>query len=1079
VLRPPIAIAVSLAVVAALLTVPALPASAAPTELDGPSPVLIWEVANGGARSESDTFIELRNVSDAPVDLGDWAVFRCTEHGTRVNTGRPEVDLSGVVLAAGDTFTISKIGMPGDAHVSDPLPSAGFGVVLVAPGDRIADRLGVYPNAPWMMRSECSGDENLPNRLDHARDESWQRVAVTGDPSTDFIAAPATPDAPNATEPTPRADRGVVVAEVASTGPDSDADEFVELLNRGDTTEDLGGWTVSRCTATGQMGDGTVLVTLPPGTVLEPGGRLLVAGPGYSGAAPADAVTAASIADLAFGIAVADGGGLLVDRVAVARHADSACQDGDEKLSPIADAVAGESYQRVGDDWIVAPRTPGASNAVTAAAVAEQAFAYPSPTGVAISEVATDPAQAELPDGMVQRNWIELANYGERDVDISGWEVRRCQADGTRARAPQAVVPDGTVLAPGETWLVAREGTAAAADADATYAVALNLLGAGVWVADAAGRRVDSMGAFALNEMDVAEVVLSPCTKGASLPAFLPDRVAGETFRRATFTGVDAEDFVAGRATPGELDLVDRADPTARVVTVEPAAAGIARRSLAEARGPVRANAPAAILGAWSGAVDGAGQPGGPGPQTSEAPVADIATALAGTGYERPYLRIAIDAIGLGPGSMVAWSGRTLARAEVQLSVWSATAGGWRRLDAGTGDPVTLGGALEAGDIADGRVVLLVQDGDRVDSTLAAAPDGAFEDPADYDLAIAHVTDTQYLTEAYPAVYAQMVSWIADEASARKIRFVQHTGDLVQNWVDPDQSPDRAEIEFARASRIQSILDDAGIPNAVLPGNHDSKRGLDYSRFNAVFGPDRYAGTSWYGGSFADGDNRASWSLVEEGGVRFVILDLPYGYGDAELAWAERVVSEHQDANVVIATHEHLRPETTDEPARRSDASRWNSRADELWERVIAPNRNVVLVLSGHFHGLGQIVTEDAGGLPGHTVVELLADYQEYRTHTGQRATGFFRLLQVDVDGGAIAVDTRSVRLAESSGAAYDYLQVHQENGMPTAQTNNRPWNVVAAGLQGRYDALDDEFRIAVELQHDTLVATTAVTVGP
>ena len=209
------------------------------------------------------------------------------------------------------------------------------------------------------------------------------------------------------------------------------------------------------------------------------------------------------------------------------------------------------------------------------------------------------------------------------------------------------------------------------------------------------------------------------------------------------------------------------------------------------------------------------------------------------------------------------------------------------------------------------------------------------------------------------------------------------------------------------------------------------------------------------------------------------MLSLPYGYGEAELAWAEQIVAEHADANVIIATHEHLRPLMVDEAARRSDASRWNSRADELWSRVIEPNRNVVLVLSGHFHGIGTIVSENVGGVAGRTVAELLADYQEFRTHTGARATGFFRMLQIDVDGGAIAVDTTSIRLGESASFDYDYLQVKPENGLATAQSNNRPWNVVEAGLQGRYDAADDEFRVDIVLQHDTLVATLAVGVTP
>ena len=781
----------------AMLT--ATQAAAAPLPYDGPSPVLINEVANGGQRSDSDTFIELRNVSTEPVDLTGWAVYRCNANGTRVNTGRPDGDLTGAVVAPGDTFTISKIGLPGDVHVSEPLPIEGFGVVLVAPGEHIADRLGVFPNEPWMMLSECSGVENLPNRLDFSRDESWQRVGTTGTPSLDFIAAPSTPDAPNREAASPESAAAVGIAELASAGPAGDHDEFVELVNDGTASIDLGGWTLSRCTASGRLRDDTVQLTIADGTRLAPGERYLVAGADYSGDRLPDATAASALADLAFGVALADADGLIVDRVAVARLADSACQGGTSKLAPIADALAAESYQRAADGWIVAPRTPGISNAVSQRAVFDQPFVYDHAVGVAISEVATDPSQAELPAGVRQQNWIELANYGSTPVDLSGWEVRRCQADGRRAIEPQVRIPDGTVLQPGDTWLAAREGTDAAADADATYAAALNLLGAGVWIEDAAGARIDSMGAFALTELDEPHVALSPCTKGLSLPAFLPDRMLGETFQRNAFTGSDADDFAAAPATPGELDLLELADPTVRVASIAQASTGIEGRGFRAAPAVTPApipQQPAVILGAWSGVVDGAGLPAGPDSAAGEHPVVDLAIPITGEGFDRPYLRLELDPTGLAPGSMVSWTGTTLQRAEVQLHVWDATAGQWRLLANGSGAPVTLEGAITADDLADGRSTLLVHDGDRVASTLAAAPDGAFENPDDYDVALVHVTDTQYLAEAYPAVYARMLSWIADAADERKIE--RDPGDS-RRCRRPERRPPRQPRCQARA----------------------------------------------------------------------------------------------------------------------------------------------------------------------------------------------------------------------------------------------------------------------------------------
>lgn len=1055
-----------LAAVVAIVAGSATPALAAPEgdTVEGVAPrVLINELANGGPGSDADSFFELRNWGSDPVDLTGWQVFRCSAQGLRSNVGRPEGDLTGIVLPPGGIVTVSRIGMPGDLHISQEFAPTGFGLYLEDPHDRLVDLVGVYPNEPWMTQSECSGPRNLPNRLDFAAGESWQRVADTGDPARDFIVAPSTLGAPNRTEPTPVAGSDVVIGEVAGFGQAGDADEIVELVNRGQTAETIGGWQLFRCTAAGRATSATRELVIPEGTVLEPGARWLVAGQGYPG--EADARLATSLANVEFGVLLRTADGALVDRVAVSAHDDSACQHDESKLTPVADGVAGESYQLVGSAWLVAPRTPRAPNATEP----DQTFApltYDTPT-VAISEVATDPSAG--PAGSAQHNYIELGNYGSTSIDISGWTLRRCQADGVRAHDLQATVPDGTVLAPGATWLAARAGTPDAAAADATYTESLNFLGAGVWLEDARGARVDSVGIYATNEMDASNVTISPCTKGDALTVYQPDRAHGETFRRSQFTASDALDFVAGPATPGSIDAVTWVDPTAKVVAVETAALPApARVKGVHAEQPA---SPAVVLEAWAGVTERLLSSHTGADERALDPQA--IPPVAADGWGMPYVRLVLDARALHAGSLVGWSGETVAGGEVQLSVWTGSA--WRLLASGAG---TLSGELAEGEVRDGRVELLVQDGPRPTPTVALERDGGLEDPAHYDLAIAHITDTQYLSESYPEVYAQLASWLVDNAAERKIAFAAHTGDLVQNWVDPDQNETRARTEFERASAIQGILDEAGLPNSVLPGNHDNKRGVTNDLFNEYFPPSRYADQPWYGASIGPDDHSANFSVFEHAGTKFLVLSLPYAYGEEELAWAETVVREHPDHNVIIATHEHVTPQTLEVPAMRSANSRWVSRGQELWDRVIAPNRNVVLVLSGHFHGIGQLVTENAGGIEGHTVVELLADYQEFRTHTGERATGFFRMLQLDIDGGAIAVDTRSVRLAENASAYYDYRQFVPDNGLDGTPSNVRPWNIVDAGLQGRYTEEDDEFTVRVSLQHPTLVATHAVLVG-
>lgn len=1073
--------------------------------------VVINELAAGGPASDSDSFFELRNLGTEPADLSGWGVYRCSAQGLRANVGRAETDLDGAILAPGQIFTVARVGAhldgaPVDRQFPQPFAALGFGLYLEnAAGERV-DSVGVFPNEPWPTTSECSNGANLPNSLAAALGESWQRVATTGDVTVDFQRASATPGAPNTGEAAAGPDAGrpaIRINEIAAAGPASRADDFVELLNVGTETIDLTGWQLFRCTVSGRLTSDTLQLVLPARTLVEPGALLTIANERFVAAEGGDPVVLrypTSFSDSSFGALLTTSDGRRVDGLTVSPHPDSACQDGDAKLPAELDYRAGESWQRVADtgepveDFVIAPRTPGETNASDEQSVFRASFAYPQQPSVAISEFATDPSTDGMPAGSVQRNYVELANYGDAPVDLSGWSVTRCEADGLRARDDQARIADGTVLGPGQNWLAAAAGTPLAATADARYPTAFDFLGTGVWVADAAGDRVDSVGVYHANEMDHSTERPSPCTKGLSLITFEPDRLLTETYQRTRFTGVDADDFVTAPATPHELDEHQWVDPTVADAAT-PSSATVAAEPEPEPARPTPepgSSAAVPVLAAWTGTSTGGPLTGRVG--ESERPVevtgdsvAPTTPAAADDGYDFPYVRLVLDAASVVPGDPITWTGTTVGRNELQFSVWNPASASWRLIDAAVasiGDDgladgtVTLTGTPGADEVVDGGIEVLVQNGQRTERTLSEGVTGEFEHPDDYDLAISHITDTQYLTETYPEVYTGLVSWITSNAQARKIAFATHTGDLVQNWVDPDQNEQRARREFARASAIQGILDTAGVPNSVLPGNHDNKRGVSNDLFNEYFPPERYAATATYGGSIAPGDNSANFNTFEKDGAHFLMLSLPYAFGERELAWAEQVVTSHPDHNVIISTHEHVTPKTAEVGAGRSTGSRWVSRGGELWDRIVAPNRNVLLVLSGHFHGLGQITTENAGGIAGHTVVELVADYQEFRTHTGERATGFQRLLQLDLDGGAIAVDTFSLRLGAHASFPYDYEQFVPDNGSTVSGSNARPWRIVADGLQDRYTAIDDEFQVPVTFQFPKLVQMSSISAG-
>jgi hypothetical protein len=1037
--------------------------------------VVISEITNGGRSGGADAFFELHNTSAKRLSLRGWSVYRCDEDGLRAKSSVPEVILDDVVLAPGGRFTAAQMSaalpVEPDAVFSRTVSTRGFGLVLIAPDASVSDSFAAYPSTESPGLSEC-GPADVPAALAWALGESWQR-----DTSGEWVRSSATPGAPFVAPARALRPPRVRIVEIAPAGAAGSGDDIVELQNTGTVPVPLDGWRLYRCTALGEASAETLQHTFADGTVLAPGDRLLVGGPDFPG--DPDVRTSPSLADLVSGVLLTTGDGARVDGVSVSAQYDTACQSGAGRLDGILDYRTGESWQLTDEGvWVVAARTPLQTNAEQQRRPAVNDFSYAG-ADVAISEVATDP---ELPAGHVRHAYVELGNYGSATVDLSGWKVIGCRADGFRALTDLAVVPAGTTIAPGATWTAALAGTAAARTADVVFTTPFPTSGGGVWVEDAAGRRMDSVGVFHRNEMDESVERRSPCTKGLGLATFAVDRLRGETYQRAGFTGDDATDFVAAEATP---DRIDRRLPvdTAALLSIAGVASPQMTRAaapLSEARSararPSPEGEPAVVLSAVAGSAP---EPLRAQRGVEETEVTGEVLTARDDGYDLPYLRMTVRVP--ATGGEIVWSGRVVGRTAVAMSVWDPSADRWRGVDQGQGGStapdgdaeatVDLTGLVRPGEVVNGSAEILVQ----VVPRTVTADAGGIADPADYDVALAHITDTQYLSESYPEVYAAEVAWITRNAAERKIGFAVHTGDLIQSWVDPDQREDRARREFGVASVMQAALD-ARVPNSVLPGNHDNKRGLTNELFNEYFGPDRYAGRNWFGGSITPNDNRASWSWFEAAGARFVVVSLPYAYGEEEVRWAESVVAEHTDANVVIATHEHVTPKGHGGPAARSNSSRWVSHADLLWDRVIAPHRNVVLVLSGHFHGVGALVTEDAGGIPGHTVVEAVADYQEFRTPTGERATGFQRLLQLDLAGGALAVDTFSVPLSAAASHPYDYVQFVPDNGTEGIHSNERPWNVLGRGLQNRYTEEDDAFEVPLTLQFAKAVETDALT---
>jgi hypothetical protein len=368
----------------------------------------------------------------------------------------------------------------------------------------------------------------------------------------------------------------------------------------------------------------------------------------------------------------------------------------------------------------------------------------------------------------------------------------------------------------------------------------------------------------------------------------------------------------------------------------------------------------------------------------------------------------------------VSWAGRTTRGRGASLYAWDHPANMWREvarteptLADGTGGRSSPRGTQRhtlhavvdrAAMVRDGVVSLLVQE-------------RSFRRADDEDFTVAWITDTQYYADSYPWLYEDMNRWIADVQDDENIVYVTHTGDIVEVFDD--------ESQWIRSSSAQKILDDAGIPNGVLPGNHDNGSGQtrqEHALYVKYFGADRYDPNPWYGGTLYDNENHfdvftvcpgdsgptflpGSAAAGRPGCSDLLFLYLGWVIGGEEIAWANQVLASHPDHQAVIAVHEYI-----------GTTGAYQGQGQQIFDQVVLPNEQVFTVLAGHVPGVAynvqRVPTPDGSQ---RVVLEILSDYQFERLG----GLGYLRLLRFDEQMLQLDIDTWSPYLSDADMERY------------------------------------------------------------
>jgi len=208
---------------------------------------------------------------------------------------------------------------------------------------------------------------------------------------------------------------------------------------------------------------------------------------------------------------------------------------------------------------------------------------------------------------------------------------------------------------------------------------------------------------------------------------------------------------------------------------------------------------------------------------------------------------------------------------------------------------------------------------------------------------IIQITDTQYLSDSYPAAFDGLTSWIVDNSMALNVAMVVHTGDIVQI---PNNVTD-----WEAASNAMMTLCNNEVPYCWNAGNHDqigndsvsdgnvngTYIGGNYPAFNVAYMRQE---PYWVGDIYNGASTAVRFSY---GNYRFMIINVEYDANQTTLNWMQSLIKTNPHVNVIVATHNLLNGNDTYGTSNAYDI-KWAKNFASLLNNY----PNVFMTINGH-----------------------------------------------------------------------------------------------------------------------------------
>ena len=275
----------------------------------------------------------------------------------------------------------------------------------------------------------------------------------------------------------------------------------------------------------------------------------------------------------------------------------------------------------------------------------------------------------------------------------------------------------------------------------------------------------------------------------------------------------------------------------------------------------------------------------------------------------------------------------------------------------------------------------------------------------DYAYSIAVIGDTQSLTIKDVTDGTNYTSyiyeWIARNKKAKNIQFVMGLGDVTD---------ENAAEEWLLVADLHNKLEAINLPYSLIQGNHDSVERLDKNfKDKANFTEAAKNGTIGYFEADSLANYYMTFTATDKTGKatdnKYLVLNLECKVPDKVIPWANQVIEEHWDHQVIINTHEYVQfPDSyfmhrypTVEEGVANDPY-------QIWSKLASQHENVIMVLSGHLSIPTISMKNPSVGVNGNTVYEFLIDPQTFDKEQNYE-TGMVAMFYFSADGKTVKTE--------------------------------------------------------------------------